>query len=479
MSWKRILRFPLFAMLLAWLVANGGIPVPAADKPGDTEVRRLTIYPAAEPVPALKYQLLPGLMERTPGNAAVLYNRVLIQLNDQLTEDAEKKIDGWQGTEGELPIAEVRDVLKPLEPLLNELAVAARRDSCQWDIPFGKGKNPFTVVLPELQKQRKLARVLCVQTRLAIQERRYGDAVESLKTGFAFARDIGNGPTLIHGLVGIAVSNVMMQQVEELSQHADAPNLYWALAAMPRPLIDLRRGLETEMHILDLWMPDLQDPESAGNDPAFWEAKLDEVTAGVREMVGGTEPEAGYRAVLTLLALKGYPKAVQYMVSRGCSKEEVASMHSARVILTATIEDYRRQRDGAFKWHFLPFYEARQGVSDWEAQFAREGRDNEVLPLASMILPAIGASKLAVARHHRSLDAARLIEALRIHAAATGSLPARAEEITEVPIPTDPVWGRPFDVSRDGDTLVIVSAPVPFRGRKGEHGLRIEVRLAN
>jgi len=468
----------LFTMSFAGSVVIGGIPVSAADKPGDTEVRKLTIHPAAEPIPALKYQLLPGLMERTPGNAAALYNRILIQLDDQLTEDAEKKIDGWQGTEGELPIAEVRDVLKPLEPLLNELAVAARRDSCQWDIPFGKGKNPFTVVLPELQKQRKLARILYVQTRLAIQEGRYDDAVELLKTGFAFARDIGNGPTLIHGLVGIAVSNILMQQVEELSQHAGAPNLYWALAAMPRPLIDLRRGLETEMHILDLWMPDLQDPESAGDDPAFWEAKLNEVTAGVRDMVGGTEPEAGYRAVLTLMALKGYPKAVEYMVSRGHSREEVAAMHAARVLLTATIENYRRQRDAAFKWHFLPFQEARQGVSDWEAQFAREGHDNEVFPLASMILPAIGAGKLAVARHHRSLEATRFIEAVRIHAAATGSLPLRAEEITAVPVPTDPVWGRPFDVRRDGDTLVIESAPVRFRSDKGEHGLRVEVQLA-
>ncbi len=270
---------------------------------------------------------------------------------------------------------------------------------------------------------------------------------------------------------------MLLEQVEELSQSGDAPNLYWALAVMPRPLIDLRRGLETEMHVLDLWMPDLRDLESAGNDPAFWDAKLKEVTDGIRDLVGSAEPEAGYRTLLTVLALKGYPRAVDYMVSRGHSREDVASMHAARVLLTATVDNYRRQRDAAFKWYYLPYHEARQGAADWDEQFRREGRDNEILPLASIILPAIGASKLAVARHHRSIEVARLIEAVRLHVAAKGHLPANLEEITEAPVPTDPIWGRPFEVSRDGDALVIESEPVPLQNRL-RHGLRIEVWAA-
>jgi hypothetical protein len=479
MSWNRILRLCLLPTVLAGVLCQSVVSGDEPAKP-NIKVRKLTVFAAPEPVPALKYRLLPTLLERKAGNAAVLHNRVLTQFADLLNEEEVKKIGEWADRDlppEKLPVDELRQTLERLDTVLVELAVAARRDSCEWDVPFDSGQNPFTVLLPELQQQRQLARALVVRIRLAILDGRIDDAIEDLKTGFAFARDIGKGPTLIHGLVGIAISGILLDQVEELSQQPDAPNLYWALAAMPRPLIDLRPGLETEMHVLDLWMPDLRDLDAAGNDPNFWEAKLKQVADGIRDLAGDSEPEAGYRTLLTMLALKGYPKAVNYMVSRGHTQEEVAAMHPARVMLIATVENYRRQRDAAFKWYHLPYHEAREGALDWEEQFNREGRDNEVLPLASMILPAIGASKLAVARHHRSLEVARLIEAIRMHLATEGKLPAHINDITVAPVPTDPIWGKPFDVSRHGDTLVIESAPVPSRNSL-RHGLRIEVQVA-
>ena len=48
-------------------------PVPAqTDEPKPT---RLTVRPAALPEPALKYELLPELKDKTPGNRALLYQR--------------------------------------------------------------------------------------------------------------------------------------------------------------------------------------------------------------------------------------------------------------------------------------------------------------------------------------------------------------------------------------------------------------------
>ena len=51
------------------------------------------------------------------------------------------------------------------------------------------------------------------------------------------------------------------------------PNLYWALTVLPRPLIDLRSGIEFEMELLEMQFPDLADldrPRVAGE----WEAGL-------------------------------------------------------------------------------------------------------------------------------------------------------------------------------------------------------------
>jgi hypothetical protein len=58
----------------------------------------------------------------------------------------------------------------------------------------------------------------------------------------------------------------------------------------------------------------------------------------------------------------------------------------------------------------------------------------------------------------RNLAALRIIEALRMHAAAQdGKLPDRLADVTEVPIPNDPGTARPFEYSREGDTATLVS----------------------
>src|SRR5262249_14762711 len=59
---------------LVLLTLAATAPAAAAQAPPVPPVK-LTLRPAPAPVPALKYQLLPELRDRTPGNAAVLYYR--------------------------------------------------------------------------------------------------------------------------------------------------------------------------------------------------------------------------------------------------------------------------------------------------------------------------------------------------------------------------------------------------------------------
>src|SRR5262249_57414803 len=62
-------------------------------------------------------------------------------------------------------------------------------------------------------------------------------------------------------MVGNAVCTLMLSRVEEWIQAPDAPNLYWALTNLPRPLIDLRKSLEGEMLMLEAEFPDLRTLE--------------------------------------------------------------------------------------------------------------------------------------------------------------------------------------------------------------------------
>ena len=64
---------------------------------------------------------------------------------------------------------------------------------------------------------------------------------------------------MIHGLIGVSIAGIMSRQVLELLQQPDAPNLYWALTMLPRPLIDIRGGVEAEMNAVYLSFPEIRD----------------------------------------------------------------------------------------------------------------------------------------------------------------------------------------------------------------------------
>src|SRR5258708_7534530 len=54
---------------------------------------KLQLQPAAAPVPALKYVLLPPYLDRTPGNASPMYYRTLLALRPQVQEGHKQVAD--------------------------------------------------------------------------------------------------------------------------------------------------------------------------------------------------------------------------------------------------------------------------------------------------------------------------------------------------------------------------------------------------
>ena len=84
--------------------------------------------------------------------------------------------------------------------------------------------------------------MLAMRVRLDMLDGKLDQAVEDMQTGFALGRHVGGAPILINSMVGIAISHIMLNQVEEFVQLDKRPNLYWALADLPRPLIDLRQA---------------------------------------------------------------------------------------------------------------------------------------------------------------------------------------------------------------------------------------------
>lgn len=456
--------------------AQTAAPQPPEDQP---PTRKLTLYPAAEPRPALKYQLLPGLLDRKPGNAAVLYNKIGLMFRGgaEFKEEQEKV---WQSIDNELPLDkfprdEARKIVEHWRQVLDELEYAARREECDWELPF-RERNPITMLLPDAQGSREYARLLRFQARLQVADGDLAGAIASLRTGYALARHVAQGETFIHALIGMAICGHMNSQLEELLSQPAAPNLYWALASLPRPFIDLRISAEAEHSFVYLMYPELRNVESQRHPPEYWSRLLDKLASDVATWNDDAWKDYS-KLTLAARTAQRYPEAKRRLIESGRSPEEVAAMPVAQVVLLYTMQIYDESRDDLFKWFAVPYPEAKAGLDTFQTAWT-EIRDREIVPLFSVLAPATGAVATASARHERSFAMLRTVEALRMYAAAhDGRGPKQLDEITEVPVPSDPLTGKSFIYRADGDTAVL-EAPLPPGMAQSHYGLRYEITFA-
>ena len=216
---------------------------------------QIVLYPAAEPRPALKYQLLPPFLERRPGNAAVWWNRIPAErsgfFNKLYAEDGPwSRIEKWM----EIPIGDPREKAYREKELANDIGMIQRRpdssptSSGRRNSSRATGSNRSARAIssqcsfPEIQQARS-TRGCCRPRRIwRSPKASYDDAVRTLQCGYAEARHVAQSPTLVSGLVGVTIAGMMSYQVQQFIQQPDAPNLYWALSTLPRPLVDMPAG---------------------------------------------------------------------------------------------------------------------------------------------------------------------------------------------------------------------------------------------
>ena len=450
-------------------------PPPASEPP----TRRLALHPAAEPRPALQYELLPNLLDRRPGNAAVLYNRIGLMYRGG-PEFAEQtgKISEWCDSESfpldKFPQAEARAMVDRWDYVLDELKLASRREQCDWELPF-RERNPITIRLPDLQESRGYARLLRLKARVQIADGDLEGAIESLKTGYALARHVACGETFIHALVGMAISSTLGDQVLELAQQPGTPNLYWALTSLPRPFIDLRPAREEEYSLVYLMYPELRNTRTERHPPEYWNRLLDKVAADVAQW--NDDAWKGYsKLTLAARSAQRYPEAKRGLIEAGRSPEEVAAMPVAQVVLLYTLQVYDEARDEVSKWLALPYWEAAPGFDKFQA-VALAAREKEIVPLFSVLASSTGALALAAARNERSFALLRTVEALRLYAAGhDGQPPKELADIVAVPVPSDPVTGKSF-IYRAEEDKVVLEAPLLPGMEQRAFGARYEIKF--
>jgi len=215
---------------------------PTAPDSGSGRVVSLAITPAQLDA-AQTRSLLPGPEELTEGDGVELYAEAVQALPQGLSIE---QVQRWLGAPlSELPAADVQLVLQQAKTSVELASRGARCRNCDWP-PFQPGMMPAN-----LNGYRDLARLLCLQARLQIAQQRYDDAIATIRTGLAMARHVGESPTVVQGMVGIAVAAMVLRCVEDAAQAPGSPNLYHAMQALPHPLIDLNRPISSELKSLD------------------------------------------------------------------------------------------------------------------------------------------------------------------------------------------------------------------------------------
>lgn len=205
----------------------------------DGRTVELTLHPAKAPEPAQKYRLLPKAEEQTDADAVPLYEKAVEKLPRNIKPDQIRK---WRETPADkLPRRQVQSTLEKYKPSLQLVEQAAKCKLCNWP-PFNPGTFP-----DNLSEYRELTYVLVLQARLQIAEGQYEQAIGTIQTGFAMARQIGEAHNLTQGLVAIAIGALMCRELEQFIQGPNAPNLYQSLGTLPKPLVDITKTMELEI----------------------------------------------------------------------------------------------------------------------------------------------------------------------------------------------------------------------------------------
>jgi hypothetical protein len=446
---------------------------------------KLTIRPQAEPVPALKYRLLPEVRDLASGNAALFYQRAHSPewIGSFRRSKDYQKIHDWL----ELPLSEMpRDKVNGLLPrnALHEVDIGARRDHCDWQMLDRLRKDGIMMLLPDIQMFREYGTLLALRARLEMAQGKFDKAAYTLQTGFALARHLDQAPTLITGLVGLAIANIMCNQIETMIQLPDAPNFYWALADLPRPFISLRTGFQSEKISIDSMFPEvraaLTNPKSGPMSVQKVQETLDQLS--LLAALSDSGNRQGMRFGAAVMAAKIYPVAKKYLMQRGRTPEQVDALPVVQVALMYALVQFDKHFDNFYKWHNLPFWEMKPGM-DKAMQQLKLSKSKVMttggIPIAELFMPAVERVFLTRARFDRRIAALRCVEAIRLYAAAhQGKLPESLSDIKDVPIPIDPVTGKSFEYRVEKGKAILIGRWPQGQPATDLNTLRYELTLA-
>lgn len=447
----------------------------------------LAASPAPVVAPALKYELLPRLRDRKPGNAAMDYHRArllqpswprepkeAVKLQETLIKWEEAPIDA-------MPLPEVKKYLATHAASFRALDDAAKADRCDWELGAKLSVNNIDGLLTEVQAFRELARFQRMRAHVALAEGNFDEAVRHIQTGMRLGKDVGEGPTLIHTLVGIAIVSIFLGEVDHLIQRPGSPNMYWALTTLPRPVLDPRISFEGEGRLFDNLFPNAKQLEKGPISADRANGLLDEMMTAFQTMGRPDNNKVGMGGLGTAAyAAFNAPGARKQLLALGYEAAAVEKMPAGQAVALRAVAVYRSHNDDLAKCFSLTYPEARAEmakVKERAETFRKEGADPIVAAFA-MNVPAVEKVFEAHARVNRRIALMRAVEAVRAHASANeGKLPKSLADVKLVPVPEDPYTLKPFEYAVKDNTFTLTGPPPVGEKPHVSNNVRYEIAM--
>ncbi len=457
----------------------------------------LSIAPAAATAPPVTDRLHLPLDMREPGNSVSWWYRSILDFG-RIREAGyfdtfNEKYDAWmEGPVSDMPVEDVRTFMRQMPSILESAHDAAQQRQTDWDLDIEELSGPDTIafMLSEFQETRQLARLLILDARVAIADGRFDDAIRDLQTNYRLAQDVQQPQLIINGLIGIAITTMGHQTVAELIDAPDSPNMYWALATLPRPLHNMEEAMSYEVRICSRIFPWLENVDHVRSNEE-WRSEFRESLRSLEQVgmaqLGATErPTWLLDMASTGLVLRNYSRAKADLISWGYDAEEVELMPVGQVVAEHSSLLIRKVSERIERWVLLAD-SLPNGQAVWDALKAEELSlinegmlgppilSHETLPLVGLLLPAVHSAWRATLVVEGKLAMLQTLEAIRMQAAVDGAWPESLDEVDVVPVPVNPVTGELFSFTKDGNHAVLeFPSPEPTIP---QYGWRLELEL--
>ncbi len=430
---------------------------------------------AEEPKPVFRYQFWPRESELKPGSGQVYYFRALTKLLQR--DRALATLREITSRENQTS-AEDRAFITLMDPLFQDLKTMAYLEDMSWDHRSRDIEGPqlYFFDLDDIQGARDLARFLMVKARIYLADRDFENASQCVLIGNRLAYLIGQGESVIQRLVGCALQAMMRMIVEEMVQIPGCPNLYWAIATIPQPLVTIRRCVELELSAVHRAFPALREAATANWSDTEAEDRWIECLRQLRKL-NGADGNADERDTLLAVDYSDFvPSARDRLKTAGVSEEQLEKMAAAAIVMADTAIELDRLIDESRKGLLLPGPQKdlllqlnEAGFHDairFDSEPGGYGSKRSAVGLfAGPLFPAIRQLDAAADRTPIMYRRLMTMEAIRMYAAANeGKLPDSIENLKPLPAVFAFSTERPFEyrVDRNGDVVTAtLSGKIP------------------